>query len=137
MATPPTTLSMGIDWQTGKIISGFDHVLQSLGIIWTTRIGQRVIREYFGNPGITLLGQIANEANIVRFWQVLVMVTNFWEPRFQITKVLVTKVTELGEILVTLEGEYRPRGHLGDPTPEAARRVQFVGTENAVRVQGI
>jgi hypothetical protein len=38
---------------------------------------------------------------------------------------------------ILFEGEYRPRGHLGDPTPESDYRRIFIGLgQSSVQVTG-
>lgn len=121
--------STGVDRHTGKPIGDWQHVVQSLNVIWTTAIGERVMREFFGNPGVRLLGENMTSANVLRFWQCLKVVTDLYEPRFSIVRITLDRPSpdemRKGALGFVLEGIYRPRGHLGDPTPEGQRRVSL------------
>lgn len=128
----------GIDWLTGKKIDGFAAVVQSLEILFTTRIGSRVmIRPYGANAG-QLLGQPMLVSTFTTFRETIMIATELWEPRFRVHVGLAVaagdtpETMRLGQIKgLELWGEYRPRGHLGDPTPEGALRRVFVGQGQA------
>jgi Bacteriophage baseplate protein W len=130
--------SCGIDDLTGKPLKDFDHVVQSIGIILTTAIGERVMREWFGFPGLKLLGENATPQVIIRFWNaVLAALTMIQlnglptEPRFRIVKISRHEIDRSGLYRFAIEGDYMPRGHLGDFTVE--RRLQlFVDREGRV-----
>ncbi|KAF0135363.1 MAG: hypothetical protein FD152_1369 [Xanthobacteraceae bacterium] len=119
--------SAGVNRFTGAPLYGWGHVVQSLGVIWSTFLGERVMREDFGNPGLRLLGENMTEANILRFWNCLKIVTDFREPRFSIVQITLRKTTpeemRKGALGFDVRGIYRPRGHLGDKTPFGERRV--------------
>ncbi|MCZ8101547.1 MAG: hypothetical protein O9972_27055 [Burkholderiales bacterium] len=122
--------SVGMNRETGRLIYGFDHVVQSIGDILTTMIGQRVLREWYGFPGFRLLGEPMNRPVLVRFLQLLSIALTMRqlnglavEPRFRVTKIVPVSVNRQGEFAVRLEGEYLPRGHLGDDTPEGKKKI--------------
>jgi len=51
-----------------------------------------------------------------------------WEPRFKVKRVDVgasntAERLRAGRFAFRIIGEYRPRGHQGDPTPEGGERV--------------
>lgn len=124
--------SLGVDWRTGKWLSGWPHVLQSIEVILTTHIGDRIAREWFGFPGARLLGELANEQTIVKFFQTIAMALTIRqlnglpaEPRFRLTKIVPLEITRDGHLRVRLDGTYYPRGHLGDFSPEDSRLQSF------------
>lgn len=121
--------SAGLSRGAGAQLYGWDHVLQCLGVIWTTNIGERVLREDFGNPGLRLLGENMTEGNILLFWQCLKIITDRWEPRFSIVQVTLLRTTpeemRLGGLGFDVRGIYRPRAHLSDRTPEGQRTVSL------------
>lgn len=119
----------GIDRKTGRPLGGFAHVVQSINVIMATRLGDRVMRRHFGSSAFTLLGRMLTADHIVRFFAVYCLAVELWEPRFKVVRVipLATSVDDvrLGRFAFAIEGEYRPRGHLGDETPEGLRRIGF------------
>lgn len=128
--------SSGVDWRTGKPITDFDHVAQSIEVILSTTIGSRIMREWFGFPGIRLLGELENEVTIVRFFGTIAMTLSITqlnglpaEPRFRLLKIVPTEVTREGTLGVRLDGIYYPRGHLGDFSQTDAR-LSSVWIEN-------
>lgn len=102
----------GVNADTGKELDGFEHVQQSLGVIFSTRQGERVLREWFGNPGLKLLGQNATPQTFLVWLNTLWMLTALFEPRFRITKFAVDSVDRLGFADIGLDGEHRPYAHL-------------------------
>jgi phage baseplate assembly protein W len=102
----------GVDQVTGGVLEGWDHVQQSLGVIFSTRQGDRVMREWFGNPGLKLLGKPQNEPTVLMWFNIMWMLTELFEPRFKIIQFEVNDLSQLGFGNFTLNGEYRPYAHL-------------------------
>lgn len=102
----------GVDAVTGKRLEGFDHVEQSLSKIIYTPQGQRVMREWFGNPGLRLLGENATQQTILLWFNILYTLISIFEPRFRIRRFVVNDISRLGFADFTMEGEYRPFAHL-------------------------
>jgi phage baseplate assembly protein W len=131
-------LSTGINRETGKLLIGFDHVVQSIHVIFTTQLGERVMLRHFGAAGNVLLGRAMTAGNILRFFTLFVVAIETWEPRFKVTRVLPRRqeaeTTRLGHMAFVIEGEYRPRGHLGDPTPEGTlRQIGVEASDNQIK----
>lgn len=103
----------GIDATNGTVLDGFPHVEQSLERIFTTFQGERVMREWFGNPGLRLLGENATERTVLLWFNVLWMLTELFEPRFKIKQFKVNDINRLGYGDFTINGEHRPYAHLG------------------------
>lgn len=102
----------GVDATTGKPLDGFDHVQQSLGKIFTTPQGTRVMREWFGNPGLRLLGEPENDRTVLMWYTVLWMLIELFEPRYRVTQFKVNDLDRMGFGDFTIEGQYRPYAHL-------------------------
>ena len=55
-------MMLGMNVQTGRSLSGPDHIRQSIITILTTPIGSRVLRRDFGSALLDLIDRPANEA---------------------------------------------------------------------------
>lgn len=131
-AGPRDETMTGMDRRTGRSLGGWDHVVQSLEVIFSTRIGERVMRRSFGSDVPALLGEPLSEPTALRFFTAIIVAIELWEPRYRVRQVAIEpaqnspEALRAGRLRLAIIGEYRPRGHLGDPTPEARDRVVHV-----------
>ncbi|RWX72591.1 GPW/gp25 family protein [Mesorhizobium sp. M2A.F.Ca.ET.039.01.1.1] len=125
-----SAVGTGIDRETGLPLSGWPHVEQSIRVIFTTYFGTRVMRRWFGSLVPALLGENINPSTLLRFFTAIYAGLSF-EPRFALTRIQVlSEADELrsGKLRLEIEGQYRPRGHLGDfTTDRTARMILFFG----------
>lgn len=98
----------GINAETGKAIDGFDEVQQSIEVILTTPQGTRVMREWFGNPGLKLLGENMTQDTIMKWWSITYALIELYEPRFEITQFDVESMNRDGTTGPAFSGRYRP-----------------------------
>lgn len=126
--------SVDIDCLTGGNISGWPQVVQSIGQIFHTRFGERVMREWFGSMVPALLGENLNQQTIIKFFTAVGAAIEQWEPRFRTTRIVPLSVDRAGHFSVLIEGEFRPRALLGDVTPHGARRVTATGSNQGLRL---
>lgn len=82
------TAVTGMCAMTGKPISGFDHVRQSLSRIVLTRIGTRIQRRDFGADILSLVSAPGNEATRVKTLAILAKAILTWEPRVKLSHIL-------------------------------------------------
>ena len=128
----------GIDRTTGRPLGGWLHVVQSVGVILSTPIGSRVMRRTFGSVVPGLLGQNITSRTALRFVTAIMIALELWEPRFRLKQAVfdgnTPEAARAGGLRIRLLGEYRPRGHLGDPTPEGTGEmlVSAGGASNLV-----
>lgn len=115
--------STGLDRNTGGTATDWAHVLQSLDVIFTTRFGERVLREWFGSAVPGLLGQNLTTQDVVPFFAAMAAAVEMWEPRYRITKIDVIEITRTGRMQIYMDGVYRPRACFGDFRPEGPRKV--------------
>ncbi|WNO10437.1 GPW/gp25 family protein [Teredinibacter sp. KSP-S5-2] len=98
----------GIDSNTGKAISGIDHLRQSIRDILTTPLGSRVMRETYGSRLFDLIDHPINSVTMIEIYSATAEALMRWEPRFVVKRVQVESVS-LGQIVLLLEGDYIPR----------------------------
>ena len=131
-----TGVGTGIDRNTGKLLCGWDHVVQSILTIITTAYGERMLRRWFGSSIPHLLGENLTTPTVVRFFAALIAALEVREtdtglprePRFKIVKITPKAVDRLGGLRIEITGIYMPRGHLGDFTPEDMRTIVLTQT---------
>jgi phage baseplate assembly protein W len=128
----------GIDRFTGKPLSGWAHVSQSIEVILTTRFGERIMREWFGSNVPHLLGELVNPQTFVRFYSAVARSMTIKElngyvrePRFRLTQFKVMDATRTGSVSIEIHGIYMPRALQGDLTPEGPKVVTI--TPNGIR----
>ena len=123
----------GIDRFTGRPLTGWANVEQKLRYLFVTRIGSRFMRRTVGSAVPAILGQSLSMATVLRWKTAIIVACELWEPRFAVTRVDSDEGDNdpermrLGQLSLNIVGEYRPRAHLGDPTPEALERTLVVG----------
>jgi Bacteriophage baseplate protein W len=127
----------GVNRYTGQLMQGWDHVEQSMEVIFATGFHERILRRWVGSFVPHILGEIMVPRVITRFHWAMVVAIDLWEPNYRIQTVYfmdsaieqwqptqtfdVAGEFRLGHAYFRTEGNYRPRAHLGDPTPYARR----------------
>ncbi len=136
--------SCGIDRRTGRPLTDFDHICQSIGVILTTRLGERVMREWVGFPGYAYLGELMNSQNLIRLLQLISITLTLRqlnglpiEPRFRVVRITPLSANRAGFFECRIDGEEIPRGHLGDFTPARRRSILLTGSSGVYSAQEI
>jgi uncharacterized protein len=128
---------IGMDRYNGHILTGWDHVIQSMLLIFATKYHERVLRRWCGSYVPHLIGENATEPTICRFYWAISTGLDLWEPNYRIQRVrvasradgsMLTSAEEFrtGLLQTSMEGVYRPRGHLGNDSPAVRRAVGLV-----------
>lgn len=99
----------GTSAQTGKLLSGIDHLRQSIIDILTTPIGSRVMRRDYGSKLPLLVDAPVNSVTIVDMYAATAEALQAWEPRFQLSQVKIASA-DAGSIVLDLIGQYLPDG---------------------------
>lgn len=107
----------GVDRHTGRVVDSYSSALQSVEVIFTTRIGERVMRRHFGAGLAELLGRATTPA-LFAAWKMLIVVgIDLWEPRFRVRAVKVNAQVDdlrLGNAGIEVLVDWRPRALAGD-----------------------
>lgn len=109
--------SVGINRRTGRIVSDWAHVCQSIGDLLSTPYLTRVMRREYGSAVPDVIDKPLTNASLLEFYVAAAEALDRWEPRFSLDKIELVSATRGGRIELALEGTYRPRAHKGDMTP--------------------
>ncbi len=104
----------GIDRSTGAVLTGWDHVSQSILDIVTTAVGSRVLRRDYGSDGPGLIDAPQTPRAIMAHFSAIAEALRAWEPYFRLRKVSATRLGPDGVAGFAMEGDYYPNGYLGD-----------------------
>jgi len=111
----------GMCRRTGRLLTGWDEIKQSITMILTTAIGSRILRRAFGSGVPDILDRPMNEMTMVDTYVAVVealepRIVNgrqYGEPRFALTYI-VPQGDGSSKVSFGLSGIEFPRGHLGD-----------------------
>lgn len=116
---------VGIDADTGRAISGWDHVVQSIRDILVTDIGLRPMREYYGSLVPRALGRAINRQEILPVISVIASAIEIWEPRYRMMSFEIGGEAREGRLTIKLAGEYLPGALWGDMTVADVRTLNI------------
>lgn len=100
---------LGTDAETGKPLTGLDHLRQSVRDILTTPLGSRVMRRDYGSRLFELVDRPLNRATIAEFYAATAEALRKWEPRLRLLKVNLEEVIS-GKATLSIEALYLPTG---------------------------
>jgi phage baseplate assembly protein W len=132
----------GVDRHSGRMLSGWDHVEQSMHVIFATGFHERILRRWVGSFVPHILGETFVARIVTRFHWAMAVAIDLWEPNYRIMQVYfmgdaleeswrpqsfdVVGEFRLGHAFFRTEGSYRPRAHLGDITPYRMRAAGLI-----------
>lgn len=104
----------GVDWRTGKPLTGWAHCRQSVEVILTTALMTLLMARDFGSDVPHLVDKPANERTIAQFTMAVVTALKKDEPGFRLTRFSVTRLGADGVAEFEIAGDFYPLGHRGD-----------------------
>jgi uncharacterized protein len=123
-----------MDHRTGRIVTGWDHCVQSLALILTTRIGQRVMRRNFGSAALDLQDRTASPRLIMEIYVAVSDAIRQWEPGFRLRNIQLTRAGSHGVFRFDMSGVFYPNGHLGDYSTREERSTALTLSESGAGV---
>lgn len=100
----------GMDAQTGKALTGLDHVRQSVRTILSTPVGSRVARREFGSRVPALLGGPLDGQRIADIQAAAIEALERFEKRLRVTSARAESVSAEGAVRILVRGTYIPDG---------------------------
>lgn len=95
----------GTNSQTGKSLTGVEHLRQSIRDILTTPIGSRVMRRDYGSRLFELIDAPLNSSTLLGLYAATAEALEKWEPRFQLQSVKAVTATP-GRVELDMVGKY-------------------------------
>lgn len=119
--------SAGASAATGKMLTDWQHVQQSVRKILTTRLNTRVMRRDFGSEIPDLVDAKMTSRNVLAVYSAAATAIKKWEPRYRVRFARIVELGAGGKVSLELFGLYFPRGHLGDYSivEDASTRIVF------------
>lgn len=101
----------GTNARTGRMLTGMDHLRQSIANIIGTPIGTRVERREYGSAVSELIDQPIGDVTNLRIKSAIIGALLRWEPRLSVQRLNVDEVRE-AYLRITIEGRYKPLGNV-------------------------
>lgn len=100
-----------MDSQSGKGLSGLDHLRQSVRDILTTRLGSRVMRRTYGSRLFQLVDAPLNKATLAELYAATAEALSIWEPRMKLLTIKATSSTA-GAVEISITSNYLESGEV-------------------------
>lgn len=98
-------MNIGMNQKTGRALSDYDHLSQSITKILTTPIASRIKRRTVGSLVPDLIDDPTNEHSVILLYAATATALMLHEPRFRLTRVqLVVNADNPGESTLELDG---------------------------------
>jgi hypothetical protein len=124
-----------IDQRTGEVIDNYASAVQSVGIVFSTRLAEMIMLREFGAGLIELLGRLLTSRLMSTYITLMMAAIDIWEPRFRVRRIYLSGSVErvrLGAVGFSIEVDWRPNAHLGDTTVEGVRTFGLTFLDGAV-----
>lgn len=109
-----TRYRTGIDATTGKVLTGYAHLVQSVDKIISTLPTERVMRLDFGLEPTRRLGRNISAALAATLYRDAITAIHKWEPEYRIVRLQLVGLDRIGGMSIYFEGDYFPEGRFGN-----------------------
>lgn len=92
--------------ETGRILSDWPHVVQSIRDILTTPIGSRVMRREYGSELPLLVDRPMTQEVVLAVYTATAVAIARWEPRFVLTGVALREANARGYLTLDIYGRH-------------------------------
>lgn len=96
----------GVNRESGRPLSGYEHLKQSITDILTTPVGSRVMRPEYGSHLPRMVDLPVNKGWISAVQAEIARSLGRWEPRLKLSRVSVRAVID-GRVDMVIHGEYQ------------------------------
>lgn len=103
----------GVDKNTGKVLKGWAHCVQSIETILTTRVGTLMWRRAFGADVQTIQDQNATSLTLITLYRSVAEALDKHEPAFVLENIELERGGRDGVFIFILTGTFYPNGHIG------------------------
>ncbi|MDY6550776.1 GPW/gp25 family protein [Acinetobacter faecalis] len=100
---------MGMNAETGRELTGLEHLKQSIADILNTPIGSRIMRRDYGSRLFELIDAPINRSTVVDIVAETAEALMKWEDRLVVSAVDVTGAV-VGQIVLGITGKYKLDG---------------------------
>lgn len=104
----------GIDGWTGKVLTGPEHLAQSLETLWLTRRDQLVMALDFGTDLRAFLAEDLTPVLALGIYNELAMATYEHEPEYRLDELQFMRMSASGMLALRHGGLYYPEGRFGN-----------------------
>lgn len=99
-------MSTGLNAKTGRTLSGWPHVVQSIRDILTTPVGSRVMRREYGSELPLLVDRPMTQRVVLAVYAATAIAIARWETRFSLTGVELQEGNADGRLFLAIYGIY-------------------------------
>ncbi len=127
---------VGVNAETGQLIYGWKHCVQSMREILETEINSRVQRRTFGSQLVDMIDRPQTAETIIDIYSAaaealeprVVEGRQYGEPGFVLLRTSID-AGEPGRVILSLGGVYFENGHLGDYSNPVEQTLSFAVTD--------
>lgn len=106
VSTSNFSQSIGMDVNTGKTLTGIEHLQQSLRNIIQTPKFQRVMRRDYGSDIYAMIDAKSTQNNLLKIYAELAESIDKWEPRFNLKRIVLTLGNSTGQFILNFIGDF-------------------------------